>query len=45
MPQAMRQTLDRQARAIAGMQVLLGIEPEPVADTYSAAGPPQQDLR
>ncbi|WP_291197955.1 tol-pal system protein YbgF [Hyphomonas sp.] len=33
--QAMRQTLDRQARAIAGMQVILGIEPEPVTDTYS----------
>jgi tol-pal system protein YbgF len=30
---AMRQQLDRQARAIAAMQALLGLEPEPVADT------------
>jgi tol-pal system protein YbgF len=37
--QAMRQTLDRQARAIAGMQVILGIEPEPVTDTYSDVDP------
>ena len=40
--QAMRQTLDRQARAIAGLQVLLGIEPEPVADTYSDVDPAGQ---
>ncbi|HAY07191.1 MAG TPA: tetratricopeptide repeat protein [Hyphomonas sp.] len=30
--QIMRQQLDQQARAIAAMQALLGIEPEPVAD-------------
>jgi tol-pal system protein YbgF len=40
--QAMRQTLDRQARAIAGMQVILGIEPEPVTDTYSDVDPAGQ---
>lgn len=34
--ETMRQTLDRQARAIAGMQVILGIEPEPEIETYSA---------
>lgn len=40
---AMRQTLEAQARAIAGLQVLLGVEPEPAADTYSDAGEdPQQ---
>jgi len=37
--QAVRQTLDRQARAIAGMQVILGMEPEPGAETYSDADP------
>lgn len=37
--QVMRQTLDRQARAIAGMQVILGIEPEPVTDTYTYVDP------
>jgi len=38
--QAMRLKLDQQARAIAGMQVILGIEPEPepVGDTFSDAG-------
>lgn len=40
--QAMRQTLDRQARAIAGMQVILGMEPEPVTDTYSGLDPAGQ---
>ena len=35
----MRQTLDRQALAIAGIQVILGIEPEPVTDTYSGVDP------
>ena len=40
--QAMRQTLDRQARAIAGMQVILGIEPEPVTDTFSDVDPAGQ---
>ena len=40
--QAMRQTLDRQARAIAGMQVILGIEPEPVTETYSDVDPAGQ---
>lgn len=42
--QAMRQTLDRQARAIAGMQVILGMEPEPVAESYSDAGPAGQSI-
>ena len=40
--QAMRQTLDRQALAIAGIQVILGIEPEPVTDTYSGVDPAGQ---
>ncbi|MBK8197779.1 MAG: tol-pal system protein YbgF [Acidobacteria bacterium] len=34
---AMRETLDRQARAITGLQVMLGIEPEPEPETYSSA--------
>ncbi|MEQ9505400.1 MAG: tol-pal system protein YbgF [Hyphomonas sp.] len=34
--QAMRQQLDQQARAITGLQVILGLEPEPVAETYSS---------
>jgi len=42
--QAMRQTLDRQSRAIAGIQVILGIEPEPVVDTYSATPSAPQDF-
>ncbi|MFN7164180.1 MAG: tetratricopeptide repeat protein, partial [Hyphomonas sp.] len=42
--QAMRQTLERQARAIAGMQVILGIEPEPVVESYSSMGPAAQDF-
>lgn len=35
---AMREALAVQARAIAGLQVLLGFEPEPEAETYSDAG-------
>ena len=40
--QAMRQALDRQAVAIAGIQVILGIGPEPVTDTYSGVDPAGQ---
>ncbi len=36
--EALRQQVDRQSRAIAGMQVILGIEPEPEAETYSSLG-------
>jgi tol-pal system protein YbgF len=34
----MREALAAQARAIAGLQVLLGVEPEPEAEAYSDAG-------
>ncbi len=40
---SMRQTLEAQARAIAGLQVLLGVEPEPAPQNLSDAGAgPQQ---
>ncbi|MDP3460902.1 MAG: tol-pal system protein YbgF [Hyphomonas sp.] len=42
--QAMRQTLERQGRAIVGLQVILGIEPEPVVESYSSMGPAAQEF-
>lgn len=33
---SMRETLDRQARAITALQLMLGVEPEPVVETYSS---------
>lgn len=37
--QEMRQQLDQQARAIAGMQVILGLDPEPVPGALSSLDP------
>lgn len=39
--EAMREQLDRQARAITALQLLLGVEPEPASDSYTDAGGPQ----
>jgi tol-pal system protein YbgF len=40
--QAMRQQLDQQARAIASLQVILGLDPEPAPETFSSVDPAGQ---
>lgn len=42
--QTMRQIIEQQGRAIAGMQVILGIEAEPPVGSLSSAAPAPQDF-